>query len=141
MKLLRYRGVFYEYTQSLTKEIVEQQIERSQHLQLKFVSPLVQVLRYRGASYLREVRLSNLRLTDLDVVHLPNNCTQSNVSNWRFAMHIQCMGSLYQLYCLGWRNGSLKYLSPLQHWLLSIFLHYRRGFADGSQWRQNQMKS
>lgn len=93
MKLLRYRGVFYEYTQPLKKEVLGRQIE------------------------------------------------QLNVINWRFAMYIQLVGSLWKLYHLGWTNGSLKYLSPLQHSLLSIFLLYRKGFVEGSQWRQEQMGS
>lgn len=135
--ILRYRGVFYKYTQlPLEEEMVGRQIQRSQYLQPKIISPSVQVLRYRGAFYLREMRSPSL-----EVVHLPNNSKQSDISNGRFGMHIQRMGSLYKLYCLGWRNGSLKYLSPLQHWLLSIFLHYRRGFAEGYKWQQNQMKT
>lgn len=51
-------------------------------------------------------------------------------------MHTQRMGFLYKLYCTGWRNGSLKCLPPLQHGLLSIFLYYRRGYSEGSKWRQ-----
>lgn len=51
-------------------------------------------------------------------------------------MHPQRMGFLYKLYCTGWRNGSLKCLPPLQHGLLSIFLYYRRGYSEGSKWRQ-----
>lgn len=141
MKLLCYRGVCYEYAQLLPKKEMLEQIERSpQHFHPKIISQSVQVLCARGAFYLREMRAPNLRLTSLEVVHLPNNTKQSDVSNWRCAMAIQRMGSLYKLYCLGWRNGSLKCFPPLQHWLLSVFLHYRRGFAEGSHWRQNQMK-
>jgi hypothetical protein len=51
-------------------------------------------------------------------------------------MYIKRMGFLYKLYFIGWRNGSLKHLPPLQHWLLSIFLYYRRGYNEGFQWRQ-----
>lgn len=40
----------------------------------------------------------------------------------------------YRLYSLGWRSGLHKRLPLLQHLLLSIFLYYRRGFADGSEW-------
>lgn len=137
--ILRYRGMFYKYTQlPLKEEMVGRQIQRSQHLQPKTISPSVQVRRYRGAFYLREIDSPNLRSTSLEVVHLPNNSKQSDTSNG-IVMHIQRMGSLYKLYCLGWRNGSLKHLPPLQHWLLSIFLHYRRGFAEGYKWKQNQM--
>ncbi len=46
-------------------------------------------------------------------------------------MHNQRMGVLYDLYCLGWRNGSLQYLPPLQHRLLSLFLYYRKGYSEG----------
>jgi hypothetical protein len=50
-------------------------------------------------------------------------------------MYIERMGYIgYKLYSVGWRNGLHKHLPPLQHWLLSIFLYYRRGLADGSQW-------
>jgi hypothetical protein len=55
-------------------------------------------------------------------------------------MYVQRMGFLYKLYCIGWTHGSLKYLPPLQHWLLSIFLYYRRGYSEGSQWRQDSFK-
>lgn len=141
MKLLRYRGLFYEYAQiSLKKEMVGHMERSSQHLYPKTVSQSAQVLCYRGAFYLQKMRSSNLRLTNLEVVHLLNNSTQSDVNNWKSTMHIQRMGALYQLYCLGWRNGSLKCFPPLQHWLLSIFLYYRQGFKEGSEWRQNQMK-
>lgn len=51
-------------------------------------------------------------------------------------MHIQRMGFLYKLYCIGWKNGSLNYFHPLQHWLFSIFLYYRLGYKQGFEWRQ-----
>lgn len=137
MKLLCYRGVFYKYAQLLPKKEIVEQIERSsQHHHPKTVPQSTQVLCYRGAFYLQKMRSSNL-----EVMHLPNNSTQSDVNNWKYTMHIQQMGSLYKLYCLGWRNGSLKCLPPLQHWLLSIFLYYRRGFTEASEWRQNQIKT
>lgn len=95
MELLCYRGVFYEYAQLPLKKEMGKQIERSsQHLHPKIISQSVQVLCYRGAFYLREMRSSNLRLTGLEVVHLPNNSMQSDLSNWRCTMHIQRMGSL-----------------------------------------------
>jgi hypothetical protein len=53
-------------------------------------------------------------------------------------MYIQRMGFLYKLYCVGWRHGSLSYFSPTQHWLLSLFLYYRRGYVAGTEWRQQQ---
>ena len=55
-------------------------------------------------------------------------------------MQTQKMGSLYKFYCWGWKNGALEHFSLFQHWLLSIFLYYRRGFAEGSEWKQSQIK-
>jgi hypothetical protein len=55
-------------------------------------------------------------------------------------MYIQRMGFLYKLYCMGWRNRSFKHLPPVQHWLLSIFLYYRQGYSEGTQWRQDDFK-
>ncbi|MBD1867462.1 hypothetical protein H6F93_02025 [Leptolyngbya sp. FACHB-671] len=55
-------------------------------------------------------------------------------------MQTQKMGSLYKLYCWGWKNGVLECFPVSQHWLLSIFLYYRRGFAEGSEWRRRQME-
>jgi hypothetical protein len=49
-------------------------------------------------------------------------------------MQTQKISFLYKFYCWGWRNASLRGFSLSQHWLLSIFLHYRRGFAEGSAW-------
>jgi hypothetical protein len=40
----------------------------------------------------------------------------------------------YRLYSLGWRNGLHGCHHPLQHFFLSIFYLYRRGFSAGSQW-------
>jgi|GEM_PF-3287698 len=39
----------------------------------------------------------------------------------------------YRLYSLGWRSGLHETIPRVQHLLLSIFLLYRRGFAEGSQ--------
>ena len=39
----------------------------------------------------------------------------------------------YRLYSLGWCSGLHQSLPLFQHWLLSIFCDYRRGFADGVQ--------
>jgi hypothetical protein len=55
-------------------------------------------------------------------------------------MYIQRMGFFYRLYCMGWRNGSLKHLSPFQHRLLSIFFYYRRGYTEGFQWKHDCLK-
>lgn len=51
-------------------------------------------------------------------------------------MHFQRMGFLYKLYCIGWKNASLQYLHPLQHWLFKIFFYYRIGYREGSAWKQ-----
>jgi hypothetical protein len=51
-------------------------------------------------------------------------------------MDIQQMGNSYKLYCIGWKNGSLGCLTPLQHRLLSIFLYYRKGYTEATKWRQ-----
>lgn len=40
----------------------------------------------------------------------------------------------YKLYTLGWRNALHRQLSPFQHRLLSVFLYYRHGFENGSEW-------
>ncbi|MBW4685491.1 MAG: hypothetical protein KME40_10405 [Komarekiella atlantica HA4396-MV6] len=69
-----------------------------------------------------------------------NDNTRLEINNWSYAMHIQRMGFLYNLYCIGWKNGSLKHLSFLQHGLFSIFLYYRRGYTEGSQWRQDCLR-
>ncbi len=48
-------------------------------------------------------------------------------------MQIEPIGYLgYKLYRLGWQSALHGHLAPANHWLLSIFLYYRRGFTDGS---------
>ena len=108
--------------------------ERSKRLQPEDISQSVQVLRYRGVFYIREQRSPNLRLTNAEVVH--TNITQLHLSQRSSAMYVQRMGFLYKFYCMGWKNGSLKCFPVLQHWLLNIFLYYRRGYIEGLQWRQ-----
>lgn len=130
MKHLCYRGGFYKYAQPTM-----------QHLQSKNSCRLMQMMRYRGVFYLREVRSSNPKSPCSRVVFLLNNSTPADVSNCRCEIQNEQMGYLYRLYCLGWRNGSIKCFSLLQHWLLSIFLYYRQGFAKGTEWKQNQIKS
>jgi hypothetical protein len=47
----------------------------------------------------------------------------------------QCVGYLsYRLYSLGWRSSLHKRPPLIQHLLLSLFLYYRRGFVEGSDW-------
>ncbi|PSB28594.1 hypothetical protein [Chlorogloea sp. CCALA 695] len=112
--------------------------EQSKHLQSKDVSQSVQVLRYRGVFYIREKRLSNLRRANAKVEYLLNDSTQLEASQSNFAIPIEPMGYLYKLYCMGWKNGSLKCFPVLQHWLLSIFFCYRRGYSQGFEWRQQK---
>lgn len=53
-------------------------------------------------------------------------------------MDIQPVGRLnYSLYCLGWHSGLHHHLPLPQHWFLSIFFYYRRGFKESSKWKQN----
>lgn len=40
----------------------------------------------------------------------------------------------YNLYRLGWQSGLHGSLPRILHILLTIFLFYRRGFIEGSQW-------
>ncbi len=108
--------------------------EQSRYIQPKDVSQSVQVLRYRGVFYIPQ-RLSNLRRANA-IEYLLNDSTQLEVSQRNCAIPIEPMGYLYKLYCMGWKNGSLKCFPVLQHWLLSIFLYYRRGYTKGFQWRQ-----
>ena len=50
-------------------------------------------------------------------------------------MNYQRVGHLgYKLYRLGWQNGLHNYLPSSQHWLLSLFVYYRRGYAEGFEW-------
>lgn len=41
----------------------------------------------------------------------------------------------YKLYILGWQNSQHNHFSLVQHLLLSVFLYYRRGFKQGSEWK------
>lgn len=120
---LHYRGVLYEYYLSHTEAVSQS------------------VLRYRGVFYLREMRSTNLRLNNTEVVHPPSDITQIELNRINYPMHIQPIGFLYKLYCMGWKNGSLNCFSSLQNWLLSIFLYYRQGYSEGSQWKQNCLTS
>lgn len=50
-------------------------------------------------------------------------------------MQIQCVGFLgYKLYSLGWQSALHRDRSAIDHWFLSIFVYYRRGFAEASDW-------
>lgn len=60
-------------------------------------------------------------------------------------MQIESTGYLgYKLYCLGWQSALRRHLLPVDRWLLSIFLYYRRGFSAGASldeeyWRQKNL--
>lgn len=110
--------------------------EQARHFQPENAYSSVQVLRYRGVFYLKQ-RLANLKLTSTEVGHLPNNSsTHLDINQRSCQIYMQRMGFLYKLYCVGWKNGSLKCFSAFTHWLLSIFFYYRVGFSEGSKWRQ-----
>jgi hypothetical protein len=50
-------------------------------------------------------------------------------------MYIERIGYIgNKLYRLGWRSAVHQDVTPLQHYLLSIFLYYRRGYASGFDW-------
>lgn len=61
-------------------------------------------------------------------------------------MQIEPIGYLgYKLYKLGWQSALHGHLAPANHWLLSIFLYYRRGFTAGANlheeyWRQKNLR-
>lgn len=61
-------------------------------------------------------------------------------------MQIEHIGYLgYKLYKLGWQSALRPHFPPASHWLLSIFLYYRRGFTAGANlqqeyWMQNNMR-
>ncbi|GAP94264.1 hypothetical protein [Leptolyngbya sp. NIES-2104] len=114
MKRLCYRGVFYDYPQFSASE----------------AHPII--------------HCTSLRAGQQDeIVHnkAQFNVNEVEVSDWSQVMQCERMGSLYRLYCAGWRNGSTQRFSPLSHYLLSMFLYYRRGFVEGLNWQQEQMKS
>lgn len=48
-------------------------------------------------------------------------------------MQIESIGYLgYKLYRLGWHSAIRRRIPVANHWLLSVFLYYRRGFNDGA---------
>lgn len=88
--------------------------------------------------HIREIRSSDSKQIST-VEHSQNDGTQSDVGYRSFEQQNQRMGLLYRLYCTGWRNGSLRFLPTLQHWVLNIFLDYRKGYAEGAKWRQQHL--
>jgi hypothetical protein len=54
-------------------------------------------------------------------------------------MHNERIGYLgCRLYRLGWQNALRCNRASMTHWLLGIFLHYRRGFTSGVNYIQQQ---
>lgn len=76
-----------------------------------------------------------------EVVHNTMQFNVNDVSDWSRSMQAERMGTLYRLYCIGWRNGSTQHFSPLLHYLLSAFFYYRRGFTEGANWQQEQRRT
>jgi hypothetical protein len=86
-------------------------------IQPEAVPQSMQILRYRGAFYIREMR--------------SNDNALSEVSQESHTKQHRSMGLFYKLYSIGWRNSSIECLPLIQHWVLSIFIDYRKGFAEG----------
>jgi hypothetical protein len=132
MKFLCYRGVVYKRFQAI---IDLMQAERFSKEELAPQS--VKILCYRGVFYLQKIRpkpcSEPVRLTQ------EHHSMQLAHSNESWTMQNKQMGHLYKLYCIGWRNGSLKQFSLLYHWVLSLFFYYRQGFAEGTEWKQAQI--
>ncbi|KAM3116173.1 hypothetical protein [Phormidesmis sp. 146-33] len=112
MKRLCYRGVFYDYPQ----------------LAVSNAPPIIHCTTLRAGQ-------------NDEAVHNEARFNVNNISDSSQSMQCERMGALYRLYCMGWRNGSTQHFSPLLHYLLSVFLYYRRGFAEGVDWQQEQMQS
>lgn len=48
-------------------------------------------------------------------------------------MQVQPIGYLgYTLYRLGWHSAVHRHFHPVNRWLLSMFIYYRRGFDNYS---------
>lgn len=99
----------------------------------------IEVLRYRGVYYIRETKFLNLKRTTA-ATPIQDNSIRLAMRYENEAEQNQRMGVLHRLYCTGWRNGSLQYLSLPQHWLFSIFLNYRRGHCEGAEWRRQHLE-
>jgi hypothetical protein len=125
---LYFRGVSYEYCEYYLS-------------QCEVGSQSVQMLRYRGVPYMRESQSSCPRRTSAEVAPSLKDSTLLDVGQEGCGMQRQRMGLLYKLYCVGWRNGSLRCLPLFQHRLLSVFRYYRTGYTDGFQWRQHYLES
>lgn len=142
MKSLCYRGAIYQRIQEAIDLIrIERFPKEEVSSQSSSVPASVKVLCYRGVFYLRETRSNpNSKPVPLRLAQARSGSIQLEGRDGRRGrMPREQMGYLYKLYFLGWRNGSLKHSSQLQHWLLSLFFYYRRGFAEASEWKQNQL--
>jgi hypothetical protein len=97
----------------------------------------VRVLRYRGVSYIREIH--SVQPTPMnEATYSFTNTKVSKAIDREYAIQTQQVGFLCKLYCIGWRQSSLQRLSLVQHWLLSLFLIYRKGYAAGLEWKNQQ---
>lgn len=97
-------------------------------------TPSIQILRYRGVSYIREVQ--QIPLTAENALMVRKQSSAGEILDRVSPVQTRRIGVLYQLYCLGWRNASLQRGSSLRHLLLSLSLDYRKGYIAGSEWRQ-----
>lgn len=133
MKFLYYRGVTYQHIQAAIDLV---RVERPPS-----VPDSVKVLCYRGVYYLREVRtIPTSEPVPSQLALVQSRSRQLEQRKGKREMPNEQIGYLYKLYFLGWRNGSLKQFSQLDHWLLSFFFYYRRGFAEASEWKQDQLR-
>ncbi len=98
-------------------------------------STTVRVLHYRGVSYIQKIHWLQPSDGHAGNMHLDEN-NQVIKANGGWTMQNQQMGFLYKLYCIGWKQGSLECLPQVQHWLLRLFLNYRKGYTAGIEWRR-----
>lgn len=136
MKPIRFRrqGSLYEFNQPLL--LVKGSIESIK----PFVPPdairtSVQVLRYRGVPYIREIHAIDLSRIPPETLPSLQSGMVIEAVDWESAIETRPLGFFSRLYCIGWRNGSLQSLSYRRHRLLSCFLNYRKGYAAGREWR------
>lgn len=130
----RCRGIIHEFTQPVL--LVKGSIESIEPLvPPDAIRTSVQLLRYRGISYLQEMHAIDLSRIPAEAMPLLQSTAIVEAQHWESAIQTQPMGFLSQIYCIGWRQGSLQTLSQVQHRLLSLFLDYRRGYAAGLEWR------
>ncbi|WP_088893772.1 hypothetical protein [Leptolyngbya ohadii] len=105
-----------------------------QSIPLENDDPSIQILRYRGVSYIREVQ--QIPLTAASSTTIQKHNSEREILDRASPVQTQQMGFLYPLYCLGWRNASLQQGSSIKHLLLSFSLDYRKGYHAGLEWRK-----